>query len=185
MPLDPNATDIQGIKLAFVRFVRDHIFGGEELALLEPFNGQRPAKTYCAIRFISANPEMHEVYDYDWNYETDRPDQFLRGERYCKIRVTFFGVGANQLAVDTQNLFRSYHAQFSIMPITGFGFVGEVQDVTTENMAWQEERATFLVEVYANLSAKYEANNIENMPGDINRDPVSLGGADACKLPPK
>lgn len=170
--MDPNAATVDDIKKAFMRLIRDNMFEKKELVLIEPVNGPRPDVLHATVHFIAARPLQNEVYDYEWDEPTDEYTEFLRGERYCKVRVTFFGRGAEQKAVDCQNLLRSNIALFGIAPITGFGSVGEVQDVTTGYTAMQEERATFIVELYANLSAKFAAQYIDAIEGDIVHEGV-------------
>lgn len=168
--MDENATTVKDVSKAFMRLIRDNMFGGKELALIEPLNGPRPGVLHCTIGFIRARSLQNEVYDYEWDEAEDENIEYLRGERYCQYRVTFFGVGAYQKAVDCQNLLRSNIGTFGIAPITGFGGVGEVQQATTEYLGHQEERAFFNIEVYANLSAAYAASYIETVQGDIVRE---------------
>lgn len=185
MPLDRNATNVKAVEKALVRVLRDNLYGGEELVLIEPFNGPRPKVSYASVMMVSARAEPHEVYE----YETRNDDKYweaLKGERYCKLRVQFFNTGSRQKAVDCQNLLRSTNRNFDMAPITGFGDIGEFQDVTTEYLGKQEERTVMDVELYANMSAEYLSNNIEVVKGDIIRDGTESlpyrTDNDTCKL---
>ncbi len=153
-----EATDILSISKAFVRLIRDNIFGGEELALIEPFNAPRPPKTHCTVKFLRA--QMHQYPVKEWKNSPQGNGELvetIRGTRYCTYRVMFFGTGANQKAVECQNWMRStLGAEFTLAVITGFGQIGEVQDATTENMAYQEERAFFNVDLYAKFSQSFD-----------------------------
>lgn len=165
---NPNAATLDQIKNVLMRIVRDNLFGGRELALIEPVNGPRPGEPHAAIGFLSAKAEPHEVYQYD-----DREDGFfeeLRGERRCRFRITFFGRGAETKAIECQNLFQSTNRLFDFAPIAGFGEAGEVQDASTEYLGHYEERAFLNIELYANIAAEYPAGWIRNVHGDIVRD---------------
>ena len=185
MPLDPNATNVKAVEKALVRVLRDNLFGGEELVLIEPFNGPRPKVAYASVMMVSASPEQHEVYDYETK-ENDEYWESVKGERYCKLRIQFFNTGARQKAVDCQNLLRSTNRNFDMAPITGLGWIGDFQSVTTEYLGKQEERAVMDVEVYANMSAEYLSNNIEVVKGDIVHDETEAHpyrtDSDACKV---
>lgn len=180
-----NAADVRTIEKALVRVLRDNLYGGEEVVLIEPFNGPRPRGAYASLAMIACRAEPHEVYDYD-ERDGDELWEGVKGERYCRLRLQFYNAGARQRAVDCQNLLRSTNRNFDMAPITGFGEVGEFQDITAEYLGKQEERATMTVELYANLSAEYRSNNIEIVTGDIVHDdgeaqPYRSGG-DSCKL---
>ncbi len=171
-----EATDILSISKAFVRLIRDNIFNGEELALIEPFNGPRPAKTHCTIKFLRAQMHQYPV-KYWWKKQDDESVliERIRGTRYCTYRVMFFGTGANQKAVECQNWMRStLGAEFTLAVITGFGQIGEVQDATTENMAYQEERAFFNVDLYAKFSQSFEWVDTEVVGIELFRKEIEL-----------
>lgn len=185
MPLDPNATTIREIEKTFASVLRENLYGGEELVVIEPFHGSRPAKPHASIMLVWAHAEPHEVYEYE-----DRDDgefwEGVKGERFCRMRIQFFDTGARQKAIDCQNLLRSSNRNFDIVAITGFGGIGDVQEFSTEYLGKQEERAYLDVEFYANLSAEYKSNWIEKVRGDIvhdgtNPQPYDTGG-DSCKL---
>ena len=134
--------------------------------VIEPFNGTRPIGPYASVHFIEARPYQHEVYDYE-----ERDGEYhesLRGERYCRVRLMFFTAGAMRTAIDCQNRLRSTNRLFDMAPITGFGEIGQVQDISGVFGAKFEDRAVFLVELYANMSAAYPSTWIRNVPGDIN-----------------
>ena len=185
MPLDPNVTNVKAVEKALVRVLRDNLYGGEELVLIEPFNGPRPKVGYASVMMVSASPEQHEVYEYETK-DNDEYWEAVRGERYCKLRIQFFNTGSRQKAVDCQNLLRSNNRNFDMAPITGLGNVGEFQDATIEYLGKQEERTVMDVEVYANMSAEYLSNNIEVVRGDIIRDgnePLPYRtDSDACRM---
>lgn len=169
MPIDPNSTDVKAVEKAMVRVLRDNLYGGEELVLIEPFNGPRPKVSYAAVMMVSTRPEQHEVFDYEDNGDGGLTE-YLRGERYCKMRIQFFNTGARQKAVDCQNLLRSSNRNFDLTPITGFGEIGEYQDVTTEYLGKLEERTVLDVWLYANMSAAYEIGKVTKVKGDILLD---------------
>lgn len=169
MPLDPNATDEAQIEDALVRILRENLYEGREQVVIEPFNGPRPTGSYAAVHFIYAEPYQGEVFDYEEKEDGDYYES-LRGERYCRVRLTFFNTGAMQKAIDCQNLLRSTNRLFDMAPITGFGAIGEAIDVSGLFRAKTEERAVFTVEVYANMSAEYKSNSIGRVYGNINRD---------------
>lgn len=160
------------IKTLFVRLLRDNLFGGEELALLEPVNGPRPGKTHASIRFLSVEAQQHEITNYHGPAKPGDPDfsQKIKGEKYCKVRLTFFGVGAFQKAVEAQNLFRSSQRQFDMFAYIGFGHVGEVSDIPEEYLGRIEERATMVIEFYALIPATYNADYVETVSGEIIRE---------------
>lgn len=182
---DWNATDVKSVEKALVRVLRDNLYGGEELVLIEPFNGPRPKVGYASVMMISCRSEQHEVYEYE-ERDNDELWEGVKGERYCRVRLQFFNTGSRQKAVDCQNLLRSTNRNFDMAPITGFGEVGEFQDITMEYLGKQEERTTMTVELYANMSAEYLSNNIEVVKGDIihgGKEPLPYRtDSDACKL---
>lgn len=180
-----NATDVKSIEKALVRVLRDNLYGGKELVLIEPFNGPRPKVSYASVMMVSCRSELHEVYDYE-ERDGDELWEGVKGERYCRLRIQFFNTGSRQKAVDCQNLLHSTNRNFDMAPITGFGEVGEFQDITAEYLGKLEERTTLTVELYANMSAEYLSNSIEVVKGDIVHDggrpqPYQAGG-DSCKL---
>jgi hypothetical protein len=185
MPLDRNATNVKAVEKALVRVLRDNLYNGEELVLIEPFNGPRPKVSYASLMMVSASPEQHEVYEYETK-ENDEYWESLKGERYCKLRIQFFNTGAGQKAVDCQNLLRSTNRNFDMAPITGFGEIGTAEVFSTNYLGKDEVRAKVDIELYANMSAEYLSNNVEVVKGDIVRDgkePLPYRtDSDACKL---
>jgi hypothetical protein len=184
MPLDQNATTIREVEKTFMRILRDNLYDGEELVVVEPFNGSRPKKPYASVMTVFVHAEPHEVYGYE-ERDNDELWEAVKGERYCRLRIQFFNTGSRQKAVDCQNLLRSSNRNFDMAAIMGLGQVGDVQTLTTEYLGKQEERAYMDVEFYANMSAEYLSNNIEIVKGDIVRDgkealPYITGG-DSCK----
>lgn len=169
MPLDRNSTNVKEVEKALVRVLRDNLYGGKELVVIEPFNGPRPKDPYASVMMVACRAEQHEEYE----YETKDDDEFweaVKGERYCKLRIQFFNTGSRQKAVDCQNLLRSTNRLFDMAPITGFGEIGEFQGGTREMLGKQEEWTYLDVELYANMSAEYLSNSIETVIGDIARD---------------
>lgn len=167
--MDDNATTVKNVSKAFMRLVRDNMFAGQELALIEPLNGPRPGVLHCTIGFIRARPFQHPIKR--WEKRGDDLFEVIRGTRYCQYRVTFFGAGAYQKAVDCQNWMKSVvGAEFTLSPIVGFGQIQEVQQATTEYLGRQEERAFFNVDLYAKFSAEFKWDNIEQVVGDVLRD---------------
>ena len=169
MPLDPNATDAAQIEDALVKVLKENLYDGQEQVIIEPYNGPRPIGPYAAVHFINANPDQNEVFEYE-EKEDGEYYESLRGERYCRVRLMFFNTGAMQKAIDCQNLLRSTNRLFDMAPITGFGAIGEVMDISQLFRAKIEERTVFIVEVYANMSAEYKSNYIGRVYGDIDRD---------------
>ncbi len=167
-----EATDILSISKAFVRLIRDNIFEGEELALIEPFNGPRPPKTHCTIKFIRAKMFQHPIKEWIKDPSGNRQIfELMRGTRYCTYRVMFFGTGANQKSVECQNWMKStLGAEFTLSQISGFGQIGEVQDATTENLAYQEERSFFNVELYAKFSQAFDWMEVEKVTVNVYRN---------------
>lgn len=167
--MDANASTVKEVSKALMRLIRDNMFEGRELALIEPLNGPRPDVTHCTIAFIRARPFQHPIKR--WEKRGDALFEVIRGTRYCQYRVTFFGVGAYQMAVDCQNWAKSVlGVEFTLSPIVGFGQLGEVQSATTRYLGIQEERAFFNMDVYAKFSAEYEWQQVEHVVGDILRD---------------
>lgn len=179
-----NATDVRSVEKALVRVLRDNLYGGEELVVIEPFNGPRPKGPYASLLLTACKPEAHEVFEYE-----DRGDDELRetvkGERYCTARISFYNSTSRQKAADCQNLLRSSNRNFDLTPITGFGEIGEFENATAEILGRQEERAVLAVEFYANLSAAYLSNNIEAVKGNIVHEGATphpyAGGGDSCR----
>lgn len=168
MPPDPDAADAAQIEELFAAVLRDNLYDGLEQVVIEPYNGPRPSGPYASVRLVDARPEQHEVFDYD-----DRDDGYheaLRGEHYCRARLTFFNAGAMRLAVACQNLLRSTNRLFDLTPFVGFGAVGEAEDASETVDAKTEERAVLAVEFYANLAAEYPSNSIAAVRGDIVRE---------------
>lgn len=164
-----NPTSIDGISAALMRLVRENMFGGQELALIEPFQGPRPKYMYCSIGFQNARPMQRFVER--WDKRGNDIYQILRGTRYCSYRLTFIGVGAYQKAVECQNWIKSVQgAEFTLAPVIGFGRVGEAQNITTENLAYQEERAFFNLDMYAKFSFELKWDEIDRVTGEFNRD---------------
>lgn len=167
------STSIADISKALAVLLRDNLFDGRELALIEPVNGPRPAYTYCSIGYIRALQFEREVKKFDIrdNVLYER----LRGTRYLRYRLTFRGVGAYQLSIDCQNLLNStFGDQWSISPIAGFGKIWESQEITTEVLGIQEEAAFFNLDLYAKLSAEYPWYNTDVVVGSIYRDGVDV-----------
>lgn len=179
-----NAADIRTIEKTLARVIRDGLFGGEELVVIEPFNGPRPKGSYASLSVTACKPESHEIYEYDERGD-DELWETVKGERYCSARVSFFNYAARRMAADCQNLLRSTNRNFDLAPITGFGEIGDFEDKTIEAFGKQEERAVLTVEFYANLSGGHLSNNIENVKGNIVRDgatkhPYVAGGPYPC-----
>lgn len=169
--MDGNASTVMDVSKAFMRLIRDNVFEGKELALIEPLNGPRPGVLYCTIGFIRARPFQHPIKR--WEQRGDKLYEVIRGTRYCQYRVSFFGVGAYQKAVDCQNWMKSViGAEFTLAPIIGFGQLHEVQEATTRYLGRQEERAFFNVDLYAKFSSEYPWFPIERVVGSIYRDGV-------------
>ena len=185
MPLDANATTIAEIEKTFMRVLRDNLYGGEDLVLIEPFNGSRPEKPYASLMTVSVHAEPHEVYGYE---ERDNGEfwETVRCERYCRLRIQFFNTGSRRQAVDCQNLLLSGNRNFDMAAIMGLCHVGDVQTLTSDYLGKQEERSYLDVEFYANMSAAYLSHTIERVTGDIVRDgkealPYETGGG-SCQL---
>lgn len=177
---NPNAADIRTIEKTLARVIRDGLFGGEELVVIEPFNGPRPKGAYASLSVTACKPEPHEIHEYD-ERDDDELWETARGERYCSARISFFNYAARRLAADCQNLLRSTNRNFDLAPITGFGEIGGFEDKTAEAFGKQEERAVLTVEFYANLSGEYLSNSIGTVKGNIVRDgaarhPYAAGG---------
>lgn len=171
--MDDDATDIEGVSQVLMQLIRDNMFNGQELALIEPFNGPRPSVLYCSIGFVRARPYQHTIKRYETRQ--DGYYEILRGERFCQYRIRFFGKGAYQKAIDCQNWMKSIlGAEFILAPITGFGAIGEVQETTTEYLGVQEERAFFNVDLYAKFSAEWKWTDIVHVLGNVYRNAVDL-----------
>lgn len=167
--MDENATTVKDASKAFMRLIRDNMFGGQELALIEPLNGPRPGVLHCTIGFIRARPFQYPIKRFE--QRDDGYYEVIKGTRYCTYRVTFYGVGAYQKSVDCQNWLNSeLGSMHTLAPIVAFGQIQEAQEVTQEYLGRQEERSTFLVDVYAKFSVEYLWMPIERVEGTIFRN---------------
>lgn len=163
--MDSNATTIKGVGNALLRLIRDNIFGGLELALLEPLDGPRPDAPHCTIAFVQARPHQRPIRRYE--QRDDGLYEIIRGTRYCRYRITFFGDDAYQKAIDCQNrIMSALGAEFMLAPIAGFGQLHEVREATAEYLGRQEERAFFDIDLYAKFSAEYPWHPIGRVVGE-------------------
>jgi hypothetical protein len=163
------ATSVMDVSKALMRLIRDNMFQGRELALIEPLNGPRPKTLYCSIGFVRGTPFQYPIKT--WEKRNGDIYERILGTRYCQYRVTFFGDGSCRKAVDCQNWINSaLGTQYILGPIAGFGKLGAIQEDITKYLGRQEERAFFNIELYANFSSEFKWMEVEHVAGDILRD---------------
>lgn len=168
MPIDPNAITPSEVEDVFARILRESIFDGQDLALIEPYNGPRPQVAYATVLLIVAEPELNEVYRFE-----DRPEGFtetLRGTCWCRVRLQFYGEGAFATAIRAKNVLNSNNRLFDLIRAAGYGGVGGVQSIPQPHQGRIEERAYLNVDFYANFAAEFLSNYIRRVEGNINRD---------------
>ena len=168
MPLDPNAITPEEVEDVFARVLRENVYGGRDLALIEPYNGPRPQSAYATVHLIVAEPERNEVYEFE-----DRPEGFtetMRGTSWCQVRLQFFGESAFATAIKAKNVLNSNNRLFDLIRATGYGSIGEVKENSFPYQGRIEDRAYFNVDFYANFAAEFLSNYIRRVKGTIKRD---------------
>lgn len=165
---ESNAITPEEVNDVFARVLRENIYDGEDLALIEPYNGPRPRSAYTTVYLIIAEPEEKEVYEFE-----DRPEGFtetMRGTSWCRVRLQFFGEGAFATAIRAKNVLNSNNRLFDLIRATGYGSIGTVQDNSYPYQGRTEERAFFNVDFYANFAAEFLSNYIRRVKGSIKRN---------------
>lgn len=161
-------TTIEDVSTALARIIRDHVFNGEELALIEPFNGPRPNVTHATVHFIGARPFQHPIKRKE--KIGDRWYEVILGIRECRYRIGLIGLGSRILSVKLQNFLKStLGAEYLMAPILGFGQIHETNSEDIHYLGREEERSFFNIDLRAKMSDTYTAIQVAQV--NVGIDP--------------
>lgn len=169
MESELNTTTTGEIEDVFARVLRDAIYRGRDLVLIEPYNGPRPDEAHATIHLVCGQSQEHIARTVTRQKDGKLIEE-IHGTSWCRMIIQFFGGDAFKTAVRARNALLAQDRLFDVLKTIGFGTFGEASAIPTAFQAKTEGRARFHVDFYANLSDRFEANEIEEVGGNILAD---------------
>lgn len=169
MSIKDSATTTTEIEDVFASVLRDTVYGGKDLVLIEPYDGPRPREAYATIHLVSAQGHDHEITEEE-PVGFGSIEEVIGGESWCRVIVQFFGGDAFKTAIAARNRMKSSNRLFDLLRHFGMGTIGEAQDFSGPHWGKYENRARFTVDFYALLAGEDVVASVRQVQGSINSE---------------